>query len=337
MSSPFTWDMHLCAPRRQGDDLFAALEGYRKAGISMVTLNISDAGYTLEQALRVISSFRAQIAAHPEDLVFVQTADDIARAQRTGKMGVTFDVEGALLLGEQVDAVRLLYDVGVRWMLIAYNRANAFGAGCHEAQDGGLTPLGRQLVATMDEIGMIKCCSHTGYRTVRDVLEMSARPCIFSHSNPRALVDHPRNVPDDLMRALAQTGGVMGITGVSLFLGTTKPTVEDVFRHVDYAVNLIGAEHVGLGLDHAIDAGYDLVEYVSDRTYWPAGYGYEGGNIVILGQEVFAPLAERMRAAGYPEPAVAGILGENFRRVASAVWQPPTFASRVAAGISSGS
>jgi membrane dipeptidase len=318
--------MHVCAPRRPGGDLYASLAGYRDAGISMIAVNVSDAGYSLEQAVRTISSFRAQIAAHPEAFVFVQEPGDIGRAQSSGRMGICFDVEGTLLLGEQVDAIRLLYDLGVRWTAIAYNRANAFGAGCHEAVDNGLTPLGRALVATMDEIGMIKCCSHTGYRTARDVFELSARPCIFSHSNPRALVDHPRNVPDDLMKELAQTGGVMGITAVGLFLGAERPTVDDVFRHVDYAVNLIGAEHVGLGLDHSLDAGYDLAEYISDTTYWPAGYGYDAGSIVILGPEVFAPLAERMRSAGYPDAAVRGILGENFRRVAGEVWRAPSLA-----------
>lgn len=325
--TPFAWDMHVGAPRRPGSDLYAALAGYRAAGIAMVTVNVSDAGYTLEQAMRTISSFRAQIAAKPDAFLFVQNADDFARAQSGGRMGINFDVEGAKLLGEQVDGVRLLYDVGVRWMAMAYNRTNAFGAGCHEAVDDGLTPLGRELVKTMDEIGMIKCCSHTGYRTARDVFEMSERPCIFSHSNPRALADHPRNVPDDLMKALAQTGGVMGITAVNLFLGAARPTVDDIFRHVDYAVNLIGAEHVGLGLDHCIDTAYDLAEYISDTTYWPQGYGYDAGSIVILGPEIFAPLAERMRAAGYPEDAVRGILGENFRRVARDVWRAPSFAS----------
>ncbi|MGH7715474.1 MAG: dipeptidase [Vulcanimicrobiaceae bacterium] len=328
---PFTWDMHVCAPRRPGSDLVPALEEYRSAGVAMVAVNVSDAGYTLEQAMRVIASFRAQIAEHGEALAFVQEPGDIVEAQRLGRLGVCFDVEGALLLGEQVDAARLLYDLGVRWMAFAYNRANAFGAGCHEAIDEGLTPLGRELARTMDEIGMIKCCSHTGYRTARDVLDVSTRPCIFSHSNPRALVDHPRNVPDDLMKALAQTGGVIGITGVGLFLGKKNPTVADVFRHVDYAVNVIGAEHVGLGLDHSIDAGYDLVEYISNKTYWPAGHGYDDGRVVILGPEIFAPLADRMHSAGYPEAAIRGILGENFRRVATQVWRPPTL-SRATTG-----
>ncbi len=321
--------MHVAAPRRPGSDLYAALAEYRDAGISMVTVNVSDAGYTLEQAMRTISSFRAQIAAKPEAFLFVQEPGDFEHVQSDARMGICFDVEGALLLGEQVDAVRLLYDLGVRWMAMAYNRTNAFGAGCHETIDEGLTPLGRALVKTMDEIGMIKCCSHTGYRTARDVFEMSTRPCIFSHSNPRALADHSRNVPDELMKALAQTGGVMGINAVNLFLGATRPTADDVFRHVDYAVNLIGAEHVGLGLDHCVETAHDLAEYISDKAFWPSGNGYDdAASIVILGPEIFAPLSDRMRAAGYPEESIRGVLGENFRRVAREVWKPSLLSSR---------
>ncbi len=287
----------------------------------MVAVNVSDAGYTLEDAVRTISSYRAHIAARPDAFILVDHAEDMAEAQASGRLGICFDVEGALLLGNQVDVARLLYDLGVRWMAFAYNRANPFGAGCHEQRDDGLTPLGRELVETMDEIGMIKCCSHTGYRTARDVFERSRKPCILSHSNPRALVDHPRNVPDDLMKALAQTRGVMGITGVGIFLGTATPDVDDLFAHVDYAVDLIGPEHVGIGLDYAIDAGSDFMAYISDKTYWPGGFGYDTGSVVILGPQAFPALAERMRSAGYPDAAIRGVLGENFRRVASEVWR----------------
>ncbi|MGH7737811.1 MAG: dipeptidase [Candidatus Tyrphobacter sp.] len=302
-----------------------ALREHREAGASMVTLNVADAGVTLEAALRTIASYRAQIAAHERDVLLVQVADDIERARASGRLGLCFDVEGAFSLGEQIDAVRLLYDVGVRWMSFAYNCRNAFGFGCHDERDEGLTPLGRRLVTTMDEIGMIKCCSHAGYVTARDVFERSAKPCILSHSNPLALVAHPRNVPDDVMRALAQTGGVMGITGVGLFLGARAPSADEVFAHIDYAVSLIGAEHVGIGLDSVIGRGFDIDAYVADRSYWPAGFGYEEP-VTILGPSVLAGLREKMDDAGYPDAAIRGILGENFLRVARAVWRAPSFA-----------
>ena len=97
---------------------------------------------------------------------------------------------------------------------------------------------------------MVKCCSHTGYRTAREILDSTDRPVIFSHSNPRALRDHPRNIPDDLIRACAATGGVVGINGVGLFLGTGPPTAEVIVRNIDYVAQLVGAAHAGLGLDY---------------------------------------------------------------------------------------
>lgn len=317
----FIWDMHVCAPRNPGGDVLAALDRYSKAGVSMVAVNVSDAGYTLDQAIRTIAHFRRVLLAEHNDVVVVDSVANMELAHLKGKLGVCFDIEGAYLLGEQVDVVRVLYDLGVRWMSMVYNRRNAFGSGCHDDKDEGLTSLGRELVRTMDEIGMIKCCSHTGYRTAHEVVELSQRPCILSHSNPRELTDHVRNVPDDLMLAVAATGGVVGINGVSIFLGTQAPTVDDVFQRIAYAVDLVGAEHVGVGLDHVVDLG-DLATSVVDKRYWPDGHGYHGPS-VYLGPDVLPLLAQRMEAAGYPESAICGILGENFKRVAKAVWRTP--------------
>ena len=125
-------------------------------------------------------------------------------------------------------------------MLLVYNRRNLAGSGCHDPEDEGLTDLGRAILAEMDRVGMVKCCSHTGYRTAREILDSTDRPVIFSHSNPRALRDHPRNIPDDLIRACAATGGVVGINGVGLFLGTGPPTAEVIVRNIDYVAQLVG-------------------------------------------------------------------------------------------------
>jgi membrane dipeptidase len=278
----------------------------------------ADSGICFADAVRTLSSWRSWIAERPDRYALIEGVDDFETAQRRGQLAVCFDIEGAHSLGEQLDVLDLYYDLGVRWMSIAYNRRNRFGSGCHDPVDDGLTGLGRAWVARMDRVGMIKCCSHAGDRTAREIIALSSAPVIFSHSNPRALTAHGRNVPDDLLRACAGTGGVVGINGVGLFLGTPAPSVDEFFGHLDYVVSLIGADHVGIGLDHA--RGLNLGSMLHDTSYWPPGHGYDG-EIDVLSPAMLPPLIERMQVAGYPDHAVRAILGENFRRVAAAVWK----------------
>ncbi len=146
-----------------------------------------------------------------------QPPSDIHAAKQAGQLGVTFDIEGAGVI-DDLAQLKQFYDFGVRWMALAYNSNNHFAGGCHD-EDTGLTGFGRELVAEMQRVGMVVCCSHVGYRTVEDVLAISNGPIIFSHSNPRGLWDHPRNVPDTLLKACAETGGVIGVNGLTLFMG----------------------------------------------------------------------------------------------------------------------
>jgi len=218
--------------------------------------------------------------------------------------------------------VHLLYDLGVRWMLMVYNHANPLGYGVHDADDKGLTAFGHEVIAEMDRVGMIKDCSHTGYRTARDVIAASKVPVTFSHSNALALRNHPRNIPDDLIKACAGTGGVVGLSGVGLFLNDANDVGTEAFlRHVDYVSDLVGPEHVGIGTDYCdFDPDGLVRSLAANPTIWPAGYGY-GPGIKFMTPEQFPEIAEGLLKRRYPENAVRGILGENFVRVAGAVWK----------------
>jgi membrane dipeptidase len=142
---------------------------------------------------------------------------------------------------------------------------------------------------------------------------------IFSHSNPRALWDHERNIPDDLMQACARTGGVVNLNGIGIFLGNNDNSTETLLRHIDYAVELIGAEHVGLGLDYVFDQA-ELDEYVRSRPdIYPPEKGY-GAGIAMIEPERFPVIAEALLRKGYSETDVQGIMGHNNLRVAKRVW-----------------
>jgi len=230
-----------------------------------------------------------------------------------------FDIEGGKTVETDPKLVGEFYRLGVRWMLIAYNRNNKLGGGCQDT-DHGLTAYGREIIDEMERVGMVLCCSHTGYQTAREAMEYSRNPVIFSHSNPRAVYDHERNVPDDLMRSCARTGGVVNINGIGIFLGDNDNSTETLVKHIDYAVNLIGPEHVGLGLDYVFDRR-ELDEYLLKHPdIWPPEKGYRAG-ISMVEPERFPVIAEALLKKGYRESDVQGILGHNNLRVARQVWK----------------
>jgi membrane dipeptidase len=314
------WDNHACMPLRPQDESFLPqLARHKAAGVSLVCLNICFDVLPPETAFRMLAAFRRWISRHAEGYVVAHTAADIEAAKRDGKLAVIFDIEGGTAVEAHPGLVEIFYRLGVRWMLIAYNRNNRLGGGCQD-EDTGLSDYGRQIIDEMERVGMVLCCSHTGYRTAAEAMEYSRNPVIFSHSNPRALKDHERNIPDELMRACARTGGVVNLSGIGIYLGDNDNSTETMVRHIDYAVQTIGAEHVGLGLDYVFDQS-ELDDYVRSRPdIFPPEKGY-GPGIAMVEPERFPQIAEALLKRGYSEAHVQGILGHNNLRVAARVWR----------------
>ncbi len=315
------WDNHGCMPLRWHDERFLPqLQRYRDAGFNVVSLNIGFGEQGIEEHLRTLAGFRHWLKARPDDYVLVETTADIARARAAGKLAITFDIEGTRAIGDQLSLIELYYDLGVRWMLMAYNRRNLVGDGVHdEDEPQGLTRFGAEVVAEMERVGMVVCCSHTAKRTAMEVMERATRPVIFSHSNPRALWDHKRNIDDDMMRACATTGGVVGINGVGQFLGDNDIASETVARHIDYAVNLIGVDHVGLGLDYVFD-GEELATYLIEmRHTFPDDPAY-ASEVKFVAPEQLPEIVALLMQRGYSDADLAKILGRNHLRVAEHCW-----------------
>jgi membrane dipeptidase len=313
------WDNHACLPLDKARAFLPEIRRFARAGVDVLGINIGDADVSLERQLRMAADVRDFIDAHPGEFVLALTVADIERAKAHGRLAVFFDVEGGYAMGDQLSVLQRYADLGVRWMLLVYNKRNLIGSGVHDEIDEGLTEFGRQVVAELDRVGIIKCCSHTGYRTAREVLEHSTKPVIFSHSNPRALKDHPRNIPDELIRLCAKTGGVVCINGVGIFLGDNDVRTQTFADHIDYVASLVGVDHVGLGLDYMFDMAGVEETLAKNADMWPAAWGYKPG-IKLFAPEQLPELTETLLDRGHSEGNIEKILGGNMLRVAEEVW-----------------
>lgn len=320
LDQTLVWDNHACMPLRPGDDSFLPqLQRCKAAGINIVFLNVTYDLYPWETGFKMLATFRHWLSLYSDDYVMIDTLADIEQAKANNKLAIAFDIEGGKAVEEHPGLVEVFYKLGVRWMLIAYNKNNKLGGGCLD-DDTGLTDYGRQIIDEMERVGMVLCCSHTGYRTAREAIDYARNPVIFSHSNPRKVYDHDRNIPDELMLACAQSGGVVNINGIGIFLGKNDNATETLLRHIDYASNLIGPEHVGLGLDYVFDAA-ELNAHVSSHSdMFPSEKGYTK-RVAMVEPERFPAIAEGLLTLGYSDDHIKGILGHNNLRVARTVWK----------------
>ena len=314
------WDAHSCLPLKPDADL-GALARHKAAGADFVSVNVGMDMTPIADVVRVLAGYRAWLERHRGDFVLAGGVADVRRAKREGKLAVAFDLEGSLPLGGDTAMVRLYHDLGVRQIHLAYNRNNAVGGGCHDA-DIGLTEFGRRVVAEINRTGLLMDCSHTGHRTSLDIMAASTTPVVFSHANPRALVDHQRNITDRQIDACAATGGVIGINGVGLFLGDPQAGTAAILRHIDYVTQRAGPRHVGIGIDYSYEAvGDDVPADVDPAYWWPEDAGYDFDELRFAGPEQLPEITAGLLAMGYAEGDIRAILGGNFLRAAAATWR----------------
>lgn len=317
LAGTVVWDNHSCMPLRPDDERFLPqLARYAKAGVRVVGLNVAFDGVDWDMAFRMLGAFRHWIRRHPKQYRLVETVADLTAKDR--RLGIFFDIEGGKSLNGQLSLVELYRDLGVRWMLMAYNQNNLLGGGCQDV-DKGLTRFGRAVVTEMERVGMTVCCTHTGYRTTMDVMRHATKPVIFSHSNPLGVWKHKRNIRDEAIRACAETGGVVGVNGIGLFLGANDNRSATVARHIDYVAQLVGIDHVGLGLDYVFDS-QELDDYLKQNpAMFPPEDGYAAG-IRLVAPEQVPEIGKELLQLGYGVPDLRKVFGANQLRVARATW-----------------
>jgi len=279
---------------------------------SGITVFYPAVGYTsgdiYTESSRDITGWNNFLAAHQQEFLRVDGADDLERAKALGKIGILIGQQNSVHFRAVAD-VDYFYKLGQRVSQLTYS-GNRIGGGSSDAHDPGLSQYGAQIVERMNQLGMAIDISHCGDRTTMDAIVASRRPVLVTHSNCRALVSAARCKTDEAIRGMAAKGGVMGITMVRGFVRAGGPaTMENVLDHIDHVVGLTGVEHVGVGSDVDLD-GRDL--------HSPRKYDLDG---IDYAKKIF-DLTEGLVRRSYSNRNIELILGGNFQRALAEAWTP---------------
>ncbi|OBK11001.1 dipeptidase [Mycobacterium asiaticum] len=312
------WDQHTCLPLQADADI-DPLTRYQRRGGAFVSVNAGYSPHTFNDTMTLLNHFRSAVNAHP-DLELAATVADVETIARNNRIAVVFDLEDSRPIDDDLDNLAVLAQFGVRTLLPTYNHANRAGSGCLDARDDGLTGWGRSIITEMNNVGIVPDGSHCSTRTGLDMCEVSSGPVIYSHSCMRAVWDHPRNISDDQARACAASGGVIGITGVGIFLGPNTPTLEAMTRHLEYAVELVGIDHVGISSDFSFDYADFVEEFTRNPHLFDDSYT-RWGTIQWMPPETLLTLTEHLDQRGWRTADIVAVLGGNFARVAERAWR----------------
>lgn len=306
------------------------VDWYIEGGVTAVAPTVG--GWTPSSyAVSSIASW-LEIVRRKKNLKVIKSAADIEQCKREGLLGLIFHFQGTDPLDDDLNLVSLFKELGVGVMQLTYNVKNRVGDGAQERTDAGLSHFGVEFIKRCNENRVIIDCSHTGHRTTMEAIELSQQPVIFSHANPKAVHESPRNITDEQIKAVAATGGVVGTCGFPGFVSdSSRPSLDEFINHIDHIVQLVGTDHAGLGIDYYLGqhlvADPDQAMAVYEKfvasgiwrqdAYPPPPHRYPSG---IETPKSLANLTDGLRSRGYGDLDVQKILGQNWLRVYRDVW-----------------
>lgn len=273
----------------------------------------------LRRAVQLVDALLEEIAICPDECELALTADDIDRITSEGRIAALLMFEGAEPFGQDLAGLRLFHRLGMRICSFAWMRRTAYGDGAWENDSrGGLTRLGHAAVAELNRLGIVTDVSHCSDQTTWDVIAASTKPVIASHSNARAVAEHPRNLTDDMIKAIAASGGLVGMVAVAGYVSEDAASLSRWVDHFDHVAGLVGVDHLGLGFDF-------FTEIMAMNVFGnvPA-WGPPGGVVALEFADMATyrdvpHLAEELLRRGYTDDDLRKIYGGNLRRVLRAV------------------
>ena len=298
------------------EPIFAA---YKAAGVTAIHTSLANSSFAV--AMRDLASWQARFDRWPDRLTRILKASDIPALKNTSRIGVLLGFQNGDIVDADVTNLDRLYAAGTRCIQLTYNARNRIGAGCTEATDTGVTEFGRNVIARMNELGMVVDLSHCGIQTSADGIAISTRPPAFTHTMCRAIYDHIRAKSDSLLKAISDKGGMTGIATLGYFIGPTADTsFDDYLRHVDHAVKVAGIDHVGLASDYSI-RGIKATQtrdvwYVRRLKVFPPEYRVRWPPWIaeLDPPERFRNITRGLARRGYSTDQIERLLGGNWRR-----------------------
>lgn len=253
-------------------------------------------GNEMRRAVQLIDKVYTEAEIYSEFVEICKCTNDINNTLGKGKVAAVLSIEGGEALEGELSALRTFYRLGVRCLGLTWNYRNELADGVGSAASGGgLTPFGREVIAEMNRLGMMIDVSHLSEKGYWDVIELSASPIIASHSNARAVCDHPRNLTNSQIEALKNKGGAMGLNFCPAFLNSSgKAAIEDIIRHIEHIAGISGEDHIGIGAD------FDGIDNTPED---------------LRGVQELNCLFDRLLALNYSQSFVEKLAGANYMRV----------------------
>lgn len=302
----------------------SVLETLKAGGYTCVTPTLGFWEGTVE-SMDSLGRWRDMERENSDLIRIVRKVEDIHACRRDGKVGMLLGYQNTNLLDDRIRFVELFADMGIRVLQLTYNNQNELGGSCYEDEDSGLTRFGREVVVEMARCGMVVDCSHVGDRTTLHAIEHSPKPIAVTHANPSSIFPHKRNRSDDVLRALAQTGGVIGCTS---YRNITPPeacaSVRGFAELIARTVELAGIDHVGIGTDFSYKSDDAFRDWMR-RGRWTRGVQYGAGSAAVPGgvakpdwlrtSEHLGDVAGGLREVGFAPDEVEKIMGGNWLRL----------------------
>ncbi|HZS48785.1 MAG TPA: membrane dipeptidase [Blastocatellia bacterium] len=328
MLSPLALDSQKQAKWFADPDSFTpeTLQQYKDSGINIFHIAVGAGGPdAYVEIMRFFGLWNGFIAHHGNSMMRIDSPAALDSVKSSGKIGILLGLQNSEHF-RRPDDVDFFHSLGQRVSLLTYNSRNLIGNGSTERRDEGISDFGVAIIERMNKVGMTVDVAHSGDRTTLDAFEISKKPVLITHSNCRALAPgHPRCKTDEAIKKMAANGGVMGITGVRMFVKVDEPTtIENVLDHFDHVTKLVGVEHLGVGSDSDL-YGYDALPPAMNkqlRASYKGSYGFRE-KIDIEGlnhpKRMF-DLTEGLIRRKYSDQSIEGILGGNFKRVLTETW-----------------
>lgn len=307
----------------------------RKSGVTAVNQTIMPVGNVADpwgEFRKGLAEADAYMEANPDRLIKVLKVGDLKLAKDSGRVGVIYGTQDSAMVGEMLDRLAEMKAGGIRIVQLTYNLRNLSGDGALEPRNAGISKLGRDTIERIEQEKLLLDLSHGGARTIAEAIAAAKRPLTISHTGARALYDHPRNVSDESMRAVADKGGVVGIYFMPFLVASSHPVTEDLLRHIDHVANVVGEDHISVGTDNGIvpqqtdpESLKKLKEWQEDRIKRGIAAPGEGVGVMPWLEELnrvdrFQVVAAALAKRSWSDSRLEKLFGANLVRLYGEVW-----------------